>query len=134
MKHREHERQLLASRDVLFTWLDEVLNTETGRNYLTSAIVYLSKNLELRPKAFFETLFAPLTDGSTVMSTYDQIIEEGITKGRQEGRQEGREEALRTMLHIAHKQGIDILALARQYADLPADRVQRIVDEIKKAK
>ncbi len=69
------------------------------------------------------------------MSTYDQIVEEGIIKGlikgRQEGRQEGQEEAFRAMLKIAYKQGIDIEALARQYSDLPADRVQRIVDEVK---
>lgn len=67
------------------------------------------------------------------MSTYDQIIEEGVIRGRQEGQQEGREEAFRTMLRIAHQQGIDIIALARQYTDLPAERVQSIVDEVRKA-
>ncbi len=65
------------------------------------------------------------------MSTYDQIVEEGIIKGLIKGRQEGQEEAFRAMLRIAYKQGIDIEALARQYSDLPADRVQRIVDEVK---
>ena len=126
MKHREHEQQLLANRQALFTWLDNVLDTETGRNYLTTTVVYLSKNLDLRPKSFFENLFAPLNNGATVMSTYDQIIEEGVIKGR--------EEAFRAVLRIAHQQGFDIALLARQYPDLPAERVQRIVDEIKKAK
>jgi uncharacterized protein (DUF433 family) len=37
------------------------------------------------------------------------------------------------MLRIAHQQGIDITVLARQYPDLPAERVQRIVDEVKAA-
>ena len=60
------------------------------------------------------------------MSTYDQIIEEGAIKGRQEG----REEAFRSMLRIAYKQGVDIDALARQYDDLPTERVQQIVNEV----
>lgn len=127
MKHREREQRLLARRQELFGWLNDPLFTEAGRNYLTTTIVYLSKNLDLRPKSFFGTLFAPLNYEATIMSTYDQIVEEGVIKGRQKG----REEAFRAMLRIAHKQGIDIDALARQYSDLPAERVQRIVGEIK---
>lgn len=126
MKHREHEQQLLNRRQELFNWLNDRLQTKTGQDYLTATIVYLSKNLDLRPKSFFENLLAPLDNGATAMSTYDQIVEEG--------RQEGREEAFRAVLRIAHQQGFDIALLARQYPDLPAERVERIVDEIKKAK
>lgn len=137
MKHREHEQQLMDNRQALFRWLNAVLDTEIARNYLTTTIVYLSKNLDLRPKSFFEDLFSSLNEQKSAMSTYDQIIEEGVSKGliqgRQEGRQEGQEDTLRTMLSIAYQQGIDISTLARQYTDLPPERVQQIVDDVRRA-
>jgi hypothetical protein len=101
----------------------------------TTTIVYLSKNLDLRLRSFFDELFIELNKDTSIMTTYDQIVEEGVVKGlirgRQEGREEGREETFRGMLRIARRQGIDIDALANQYDDLPADRIRAIVAEVK---
>ncbi|MFD2570983.1 Rpn family recombination-promoting nuclease/putative transposase [Spirosoma soli] len=120
MKHRENEERLLAQKERLFVWLEEIIDTETGENYLHTSIVYLSRNLELRPKEFFQSLFSFKRTSSKVMSTYDQIVAEGA------------ERTLVVLLKTAHQQGIDITRLANQDYGLSKERVATIVEKIKK--
>lgn len=61
------------------------------------------------------------------MSTYDQIIEEGIERGIERG----QEKAFLPLLTVAHKQGIDIDKLAAQYNDLPRQRINELVAQVK---
>ena len=152
MKNREDEKRLLAQKGQLFVWLEDFPETETGANYLEATIVYLSKNLELRPKDFFQQLFTTKQNQHKAMTTYDQIlkegievgiergievgiekgIERGIEKGIERGLEKGKLVALISLLKVAYQQGIDIDRLAIQYQDLPAIDVQTIVEQIKK--
>ena len=131
MKHRQHERELLANRQRLFFWLDELVDTEAGTNYIRTTVLYLTKTLDLTPDGFFHELFINTQTGKRAMSTYDQIIERGIREGRQEGRQEGREESFTNLLRVAYRQGVDIDLLASQYYDLPRETIDRIIAQIK---
>lgn len=128
MKHRENEKQLLAQRESLFSWLEELIETEAGKNYLTATIVYLFKNLDFRSRDFYYQLFVTPGNRQKVMTTYDYLIEEGVQKGLLQG----KIDAFTALLQVAHQQGIDIAKLAAQYTDLPAENVQAIVDRIKK--
>nr|WP_323680749.1 Rpn family recombination-promoting nuclease/putative transposase [Tellurirhabdus rosea] len=123
MKHRENERRLLEERERLFVWLEEFLETETGENYLRTTVVYLSKNLEPRPRDFFKQLFQTERSQRRVMTTYDQIIEEGVVKGKLE--------AFGILLKVAHQQGIDIQKLADHYNDLSKEEKQAVIEKIK---
>ena len=135
MKHRENEQQLLAQKGNLFVWLDAYLNTEKGTRYIDSTVIYLSKNLDFRPRLFFQELFANTKTGKKAMSTYDQMIAEGheigMEQGLKQGLKQGAEEAFAKLLRVAHKQGIDITLLANQYDDLPKETIERIVQQIR---
>lgn len=63
------------------------------------------------------------------MTTYDQIIEEGIELGIERG----QEKAFVSLLAVAYKQGINIDQLAAQYNDLPRQRIDELVAQVKKA-
>lgn len=142
MKHRENEQQLLAQKGTLFVWLDAYVNTEEGTRYIDSTIIYLSKNLDLRPRLFFQELFADTKTGKKAMSTYDQMIAEGreigmkqglkqgIEQGKGIGLKQGAEQAVAKLLRVAHQQGIDITLLANRYDDLLRKTVDRIVRQI----
>lgn len=124
MKHRKNEVRLLAERRRLFVWLDDLVETETGQNYLMTTIIYLSKNLDTRPKNFFQMLFSTERIEKKAMTTYDQIIDEGIERGK--------ESAFLSLLKVAQQQGINIDQLAAQYNDLPRQRIDELVGRVKK--
>lgn len=127
IKHRENEARLVAERHRLFVWLDDLIETETGQSYLMTTIIYLSKNLDTRPKNFFQTLFSTERTEKKAMTTYDQIIEEGMERGMERG----KESAFLSLLTVAHKQGINIDQLAAQYNDLPRQRINELVAQVK---
>ncbi|AQG79047.1 Rpn family recombination-promoting nuclease/putative transposase [Spirosoma montaniterrae] len=124
MKHRENEQRLLAQRDRLFVWLEDISDLQTGSNYLQATLVYLFRNLDFRTKEFYQQLFSTPRNSQKAMSTYDYLIEEG--------RKEGRLEVVVAFLKMAYQQGIDITKFLNQDYGLPKEQVQVVVDKIKK--
>ena len=127
MKHLENEQRLLAQRERLFVWLEDVSDSEYGANYLQATIVYLFKNLNFRSREFYQQLFTSSHNNQRAMSTYDYLIEEG----RKEGRLEGRLEAVTSFLKVAHQQSIDITKLINQDYGLSNEQLENIVQKIK---
>lgn len=115
MKHREDEKRLLAQKDRLFVWLDDVIETETGENYLRASIVYLLRTSELRSRSFFQEILSTPQN----MTAYDKLVESTT------------EQAIIALLKNAHQHGMDITKLANQDYGLSKERVLAIVEKIK---
>lgn len=128
LKHSRRKNYLETIADQLAGLLAEL---GPGNLYANTVAVYLYQSSELEvPQLFAIFEKASKQTQDLVMSTYDQIIEQGRQQGRQQGQQEGREEGQRRALEntvlTMQRKGFAAEFIANAL-DLPLDTVQQVL-------
>jgi len=114
----------------ILAYSDKYFSTELGMNYFRVLFVYINETIKLKSKKIYEimtTLPKPIKDAS--LSTYQQIINDGIKQGIEQGIEQGAITAVRNMI----EDKVPDMTIAK-YLDVSQDFIDDVRSNLKKPK
>jgi predicted transposase/invertase (TIGR01784 family) len=83
-----NEEFILQNLEIIFTFVEDEQFGELLTSFVGSQLIYLTKNTAFTPKNI-DIIYEHLRKNSTIMTTYDRIVERGVAQGIEQGIEQG---------------------------------------------